>query len=87
MSSIPKSLNLSIPKTSNLSIPQFLVSKIELTIDQPNPTTSLLERILSRENMLMAWQQVKVNQGSYGVDKMTITALPEYARAHWATNL
>ncbi|NQV33308.1 MAG: group II intron reverse transcriptase/maturase [Phycisphaeraceae bacterium] len=53
--------------------------------DQPNPNTSLLERILSRENMLLAWQQVKANQGSYGVDKMTITALPEYARAHWAT--
>ena len=52
--------------------------------DPPNPKPSLLERILSRENMLTAWQQVKANQGSYGVDKMTITALPEYARAHWA---
>lgn len=52
--------------------------------DQPNPNASLLERILSRENMLMAWQQVKANRGSHGIDKMTIKAFPEYARAQWS---
>jgi len=35
--------------------------------------------------MLVAWQQVKANQGSHGIDKMTIEAFPEFARAQWAT--
>ena len=52
--------------------------------DQPNPNASLLERILSRENMLMAWQQVKANQGSHGVDEMSIDDCWPYLQEHWA---
>jgi hypothetical protein len=43
----------------------------------------LLEQILSRENMLLAWQRVKANQGAAGMDGMTIQAFPEFARQHW----
>jgi RNA-directed DNA polymerase len=53
--------------------------------DQLEPKTALLEQIVSRENMLKAWEQVKANQGCHGIDKITIDAFPKYAQAHWAT--
>ena len=43
----------------------------------------LLERMLSRDNMRLAWQRVKANQGAAGLDGMTIQACPECARHHW----
>jgi len=45
---------------------------------------NLLEQILSRENMLLAWKRVKANKGAAGVDGMSIDALPEFTRHHWA---
>ena len=50
--------------------------------EQPEPL-DLFERVLSRENMAMAWQQVKANKGAAGVDGMTIDDFPEFAREHW----
>jgi RNA-directed DNA polymerase len=44
---------------------------------------NLLEQILSRENMLLAWQRVKANKGAAGMDGMSIDAFPEFARHHW----
>lgn len=44
---------------------------------------NLLEQILSRENMLLAWKRVKANQGAAGMDGMSIDAFPEFARHHW----
>ncbi len=43
----------------------------------------LLERILSRENMLLSWKRVKSNKGAPGVDKMTIEVFPEFMRVNW----
>lgn len=43
----------------------------------------LLERILSRENMLDAWKRVKANNVAAGVDPMSADAFPEFARQHW----
>jgi len=43
----------------------------------------LLEQILSRENMLLAWKRVKANKGAAGVDGMSTEAFPEFARHHW----
>ena len=43
----------------------------------------LLEQILSRQNMLKAWKRVKANGGAPGLDGMTITAFPAFARQHW----
>lgn len=43
----------------------------------------LMERILARENVKRAWQQVKRNHGAPGVDGMTVEEFPTYARAHW----
>ena len=43
-----------------------------------------VEEVVSRENMQQAWQQVKANKGAPGIDDMTITDYPEFARANWA---
>jgi RNA-directed DNA polymerase len=48
-----------------------------------NSNEHLLERILSRENMLLSWKRVKSNKGAPGVDKMTIEAFPDFLREHW----
>ena len=52
--------------------------------DRPTPNASLLEQILSSENILAAWDQVRYNRGSHGIDKMTIKAFSKFARANWA---
>jgi len=44
---------------------------------------NLLEQILSRENMLLAWKRVKANKGAAGMDGMSIDAFPEFARHYW----
>ena len=41
-------------------------------------------RVVSSENMQRAWQQVKANKGAPGIDDMSITDYPAYARANWA---
>ena len=53
------------------------------TRDKPRPQSNLLERILSRENMLKAWKRVKANKGAAGIDEMTVEQFPEFARHHW----
>ncbi|MDP2800152.1 MAG: group II intron reverse transcriptase/maturase [Deltaproteobacteria bacterium] len=42
-----------------------------------------VEKVVSSENMQRAWQQVKANKGAAGIDDMSITDYPEYARANW----
>jgi len=52
-------------------------------IETPDPHVNLLERILSRENMLKAWKRVKANKGAPGADGVTVEAFPDYLREHW----
>lgn len=52
-------------------------------MDPLNPNQSLMERILSRENMLLAWKQVKRNKGAAGFDRMKIPDFPAFAREFW----
>jgi RNA-directed DNA polymerase len=52
-------------------------------METPNPNVNLLERILSRENMLLAWKRVKANHGAPGIDGIIIEAFPEYLREQW----
>lgn len=74
---------IGVPVSSpGATTPEGPVSRRRVT-DLPNPNVSLLERIVSRENMRMAWEQVKANQGSHGIDKMTINDFPMFAKAHW----
>jgi RNA-directed DNA polymerase len=43
----------------------------------------MLERILSRDNLLRAWQRVRANKGAAGVDGITVDGFPTYLREHW----
>ena len=46
--------------------------------------TMTIEEVLRRENMQRAYQRVKRNRGSAGVDGMTVDELMPYLRSHWA---
>lgn len=49
-------------------------------IDESN---SLLDRILSRENMLMAYKRVTANKGSHGIDGMKVDELRTFITEKW----
>ena len=51
--------------------------------EPPDPNDHLLERILSRENMLRAWKRVKANKGAAGVDGISIAEFPGFIRDRW----
>ena len=42
-----------------------------------------LERILSRENLLLAMNRVISNKGSRGVDGMSVYKLKQFLKTHW----
>jgi RNA-directed DNA polymerase len=60
-------------------------AEIRRVIGKPDPKQDLLERILSRSNMLKAWERVKANKGAPGIDNMPIDDLMDFAREHWDT--
>jgi RNA-directed DNA polymerase len=43
----------------------------------------LLEAVLDRGNMVLAWAEVKANDGGAGVDRMTIEATHRHLVRHW----
>lgn len=43
----------------------------------------LLTQALARENMILAWQRVKANRGSAGVDGLSITETQEHLKTRW----
>ena len=45
--------------------------------------SQLLEEILSRENMLLAYKRVKANKGAGGVDGITIEEVDKYLKENW----
>ena len=51
---------------------------------KPEPKEDLLERIVARENMLLAWKRVKANKGAAGMDGMSVDGFAAYAREHWS---
>ena len=52
---------------------------------KPSPaTTELMERLVERENMILAYKQVLRNKGSSGIDKMSVDQLKPYLGEHWA---
>lgn len=48
-------------------------------------TSNLLERILTRENMIDAMKRVIANKGSHGVDNMRYDELRKHIIKHWQT--
>lgn len=51
--------------------------------ESPAITEQWMEEVCERENCKQALKRVKANQGSAGVDGMTVQQLPEYLKQHW----
>ena len=51
--------------------------------ESPASDESLMEEVCERENLEDAWQRVRANKGSPGVDGMTIDETRDYLREHW----
>jgi len=49
----------------------------------PAMTEQLMEEVCDGENLQSAWKRVRRNQGSPGVDGMTIDDAKIYLREHW----
>ena len=45
--------------------------------------SQLLEEILSKDNMVLAYKRVKANGGASGIDGITVEEIDEYLKANW----
>lgn len=64
----------------NVEVPSvFDVSTLKKT-DTKTVTNELLEKILSRDNMNVAYKRVKGNKGASGIDDMTVDELLQYLK-------
>ena len=45
--------------------------------------SQLLEEILSRDNMRLAYKKVKANKGASGIDGITIEEIDDYLKENW----
>src|SRR6516164_4240958 len=51
--------------------------------ESPALTEQLMEEVCDRENLVRAWERVRQNKGSPGVDGMTVEDGRNYLREHW----
>src|SRR5258708_7473513 len=51
--------------------------------ENPANTNRLMEEVCERENLKAALRRVKANQGSPGVDGMTVIGIKDYLKQHW----
>lgn len=59
-------------------------SNCPLTGDNSIPAgCNLLEQMVERDNMKLAYRRVIQNKGAAGVDKLSVAKLPEYLRNNW----
>jgi group II intron reverse transcriptase/maturase len=47
--------------------------------------SQLMEKILSRENMTLAYKKVKANKGASGVDGISVDEIQEYLKENWVS--
>jgi RNA-directed DNA polymerase len=52
-------------------------------IENPASTNRMMEEVCERENLKEALRRVKANQGSAGVDGMTVGGISDYLKQHW----
>lgn len=57
---------------------------MERVTDSSSPKQHLLERILSYGNMASAWERVRANHGSPGIDGITVEQFPDHTRPLWS---
>src|SRR5437773_8032376 len=48
-------------------------------------TTSVMEAVVERGNLMLAYQRVVENKGAAGVDQLTVSELKEHLKRHWPT--
>lgn len=64
----------------NVEVPSvFDVSKLE-EIDTKTVTNELLEQVLSKDNLNLAYKRVKANKGASGIDNMQVDELLQYLK-------
>src|SRR5229473_2229428 len=51
--------------------------------ENPAGNQRVMEEVCERENRRAAFKQIRDNQGSPGIDGMTVEELPEYLEQHW----
>jgi len=51
--------------------------------EDPAGSQRMMEEVCKRENRREALKRVRANQGSPGIDGMTVDELPEYLEQHW----
>jgi RNA-directed DNA polymerase len=56
---------------------------VKRKVESPAIGEQLMEEVCERENCKQALARVKANNGSPGVDGMTVEELPEYLKQHW----
>jgi RNA-directed DNA polymerase len=57
----------------------------DTTVPMSGKPTPLIEQVVSRPNMLEAYQRVASNKGSAGVDGMEVNQLRPYLKTNWET--
>lgn len=72
-------------ETPEASLEGVEVSAVKQPGESPVSKETLMEEILSRDNLKRALQRVKANGGSPGVDKMTVQELAPYLKQNWET--
>jgi RNA-directed DNA polymerase len=58
-------------------------SAAEQQPESPTQMDSMMEEVCQRDNLWKALKRVQANQGSPGVDGMTVKQLPGYLKRHW----
>src|SRR5271157_806722 len=46
-------------------------------------TTSLMEVVVERDNLKLAYQRVVENKGAAGVDQLAVSELKDHLKRHW----
>ena len=64
----------------NVEVPSNLVVSPLEEVDTKTVTNELLEKILSQDNMNLAFKRVKANKGASGIDNMTVDELLQYLK-------
>jgi RNA-directed DNA polymerase len=70
-------------ETSVIGYPRAEPLAAKPALESPAVTEQLMEEVCEGENLQSAWKRVQRNQGSPGVDGMTIDDAKGYLREHW----
>jgi len=71
------------PEANDSYLEGGALSKHQQEAKQFISTDNILESILSRDNMRLAFKRVKENKGSPGIDNMTVEELSSYLKENW----